>query len=146
MCCCSHVWYFFISVLALLESFLGTTAELFLLQEEILTFAAMFTESFLSMKALPKENSNRRRLLVINLRRCLLHPPTAAAGPRSSSSSSQLLLLIPRSLLLPMRRFQQIQNARLALACIPRFCELHRSSLTMLPQWLKSSTKLLCSR
>ncbi|CAK9232313.1 unnamed protein product [Sphagnum troendelagicum] len=47
----------------ILESFLGTTAELFLLQEKILTFAAMFTESFLSMKALPKENSNRRRFL-----------------------------------------------------------------------------------
>jgi hypothetical protein len=63
MCCCSHVWHFLISVLALLESFLGTTAELFLLQEKILAFAAMFTESFLSMKALPEENSNRRRLL-----------------------------------------------------------------------------------
>jgi len=63
MCCCSHVWYFFISVLALLETFLGTTAEVFLLQDKILAFAAMFTESFLSMKALPEENSNRRRLL-----------------------------------------------------------------------------------
>ncbi|KAH8957608.1 hypothetical protein BDL97_07G101400 [Sphagnum fallax] len=41
----------------------NNSPELFLLQEKILTFAAMFTESFLSMKALPKENSNRRRLL-----------------------------------------------------------------------------------